>query len=925
MKKKDVNNHSLINNISIDFCNNNTNKSINNNDKAISKDSEILKLFCPDITKINEKDECNWTPLYRSIISGNIKATQVLLNNGADPNIQCSMGETSLYQAVDMEKLEHVKLLLRYGADPNISQIDGLSSLHLAVLKQNIIIIKNLLKYKANPNKQSSLYKQTPVHLAIKNNVDSMILLILANSGGLLTIKDKFGKKPIDYINSEEMRKTVEMLKLEKNNENFSLKKIYFTPSKNNKYEIMNVISKTIKSVSPKLNGLKKNSNIITLKDSGKSKFNFVEIKSGEKSNKKNENEIGKENKSENINNNDDNLKIDLFNSKKDNKNNIYCPNKKSKYFYKNEKFGKMNKYSNNTYKIIESPIQEESSSIISTNKYLKNSKIDSANNNYKNIMTTSFSNSNIKTAIKRNSNNFPKTDIQQKYIRKKSTDKHSSFKCTSSKNIKKELKRNNTEEIKTKKNIFSSPNLKNIQNSRNIKNILIGDLTNKNGNFLTNNSITNSITDTFTNYKTQFTTNSNKAVKDKNSSYNSIKEDKSNIIRNTYNKPKVLINPYLEKNKKFLPENINPILKAKIMRNKNKNFFNSKYKTYRNNQTSKVINIMNKEQKPYIFTNNNDKENISMNIKNSFISGTTRNSNNEKMYSKNSFNSNQSICTFYTYTKNENNSLLEVVEKTKHKIYKKETLPIYKWLQEIDLLVYLPLFIKKKIYSFEKIISDLKSKKIIIAPNDIKKIGIDIPGHIYRIFVKLEIDAELIDKKIYEYVLFLKKEEEKNIKNGNYENEESTQSLYDCCGIGCCSLKKSHIKVKVVKNDLRENKIFMDLDKWLKNINMIKYKDNFIKSGFDKIEFFILQMFSSLPLEEKIFENEINIENNNDIDLFILQLNKDVKLISNKFKKKRSSSVEVDKKAVSKYLLNKENNSRKKLTRTSSNVCAIF
>ena len=183
-----------------------------------------------------------------------------------------------------------------------------------------------------------------------------------------------------------------------------------------------------------------------------------------------------------------------------------------------------------------------------------------------------------------------------------------------------------------------------------------------------------------------------------------------------------------------------------------------------------------------------------------------------------------------------------------------------------------------------------------------------------------------LLIKKIYEYVLFLKKEEERNTKNGNDENEESTQSLYDCCGKGCCSLKKSHIKVKVVKNDLRENKIFVDLDKWLKNINMIKYKENFIKSGFHKIEYFILQMFSSLPLEEKIFENEINIENNNDIDLFILQLNKDVKLISNKFKKERSSSIEVDKKAVSKYLLNKENNNpKKKLTMASSNICAIF
>ena len=116
-----------------------------------------------------------------------------------------------------------------------------------------------------------------------------------------------------------------------------------------------------------------------------------------------------------------------------------------------------------------------------------------------------------------------------------------------------------------------------------------------------------------------------------------------------------------------------------------------------------------------------------------------------------------------------------------------------------------------------------------------------------------------------------------------------------------------------------------MNLEKWLKNINMIKYKENFEKNGFDKIEFLILQMFSSLPLEEKTFEKEIRINNNNDIDLLILQLNKDIKIISNKFKKKRSSSMEVDKNSISKYLLNKDSNSKKKLTRASSNVCSIF
>ena len=930
MSNNESNKENMIINISLIHSNKSLNTSTNKS-KVSTKESEILKLFCNDINSINEKDECNWTPLYRSIISGNLKATEILLNNGADPNIQCSMGETPLYQAVDMEKNDHVKLLLKYRADPNISQIDGLSSLHLAVLKQNIIIIKYLLKYKANPNKQSSLYNQTPVHLAIKNNVDSMILLILANYGGSLTIKDKFGKKPIDYIKSEEMRKTVEMLKLEKISENVNLKKIYFTPSKNNKFEISNVISKTIKSVSPKLNGIKDSNNLITLKDSGKTKINIVELKSGGSNEKEdNCNVKDKEEKKEKENINDI-LKINLFNPepkiKNNNKNNItttYYTYKRANYFYKNKKFANknnifLNNSNKNNFKIIESPIQEESSSIISTNKYYKNTKNNDNSHNKNNKSYSSFTKSN-NTATK---NNIFKTEYQKKYIRKKSTDKISSFQCNSNN----KYKRNNTEDVKSRRTIFFSSSNKNLQNSRNNKKIDLNELNNKTGNFLTNNSITNSLTETLTNYKTQLTTNSNKGLKDKNSSSFIMKDDKLSLSKKSYIKPKIFIkssNNHINKN--ILLEN--PLIKAKIMRNKNKNknknFFNSKNHTFKHFPTSKLL--INKNENQYNNILNNNKENISTNINNSIFAISCRNSNNGKTYSKNSYNSSQSSITYYTYKKNENNNLLEVVEKSKNLVYKNEELPIYKWLKEIDLLKYLPLFIKKKIYSFQRIISDLKAKKIIITPNNIRKIGIDIPGHIYRIFVKLELDAELIDKKIYEYLLLLKKEEEdNNKKNEQKGNEESAQSLYDCCGIGCCSLKQSHIKIKVEKNELKENKVILDLEKWLKSINMIKYKDNFIQYGFDKIEFFILQMFSSLPLEEKIFEKEIHIENNNDIDMFILQLNKDVKFISSKFKKKRSSSVEVDKGTCSKYLLSKDFETKKKMTRTSSNICNIF
>ncbi len=959
MEQKEIIEENTINNISLESSETNKIYEIKN----LEKEDEILKLFCSDIEKINEKDECNWTPLYRSVIAGNLKASEVLLNNGANPNIQCSMGETSLYQAVDMEKIEHVKLLLKYGADPNISQIDGLSSLHLAVSKQNILIIKYLLKFNANPNKQSTLYKQTPVHLAIKNNVDSMILLILVNCGGSLTLKDKFGKKPIDYINSEEMRKTVEMLKLEKNNDNYRVKKIYFTPSKKSKLTITNVISKTIQSQSPKLNNINQ-SNIIAIKDSGKAKFNFIEYKSGEIKNGQND-----DNNKENINNN---LKINLFTQNgKGSQNFCNLPYKKIKFnYYKNANSGNNNIHLNKTSILsnIQSPIEEESYSNISSNKINKNDSVprmsqkiknrsstsvikSNNSNNTNNTNNTNSTNNNNVTELKRYKYSNSQSNCHNKYLRKKTADKISCFKFESNKNIKKndiKSKLYNMQENIVKKPMIKSHSNKNFVNSRNVRNAFEGESTLKNKNFLS----TNSITDIQTNYKTNLTTNSNKVLLERNSLLVKINENKENqekkdgesiiIDTQTYNKPKIFNNmkdkdKNQDKNNKFMSEN--PLFKNKIMRNKNrnKNFFNSKNNTLRHYPTNKILSRINHEPKSIILLNTTqNKDNSSNNIKLSFLSGSTRMSNYGKnTYFRNTHNSSQSLSqmTYYTYSKNDNNSLLEVMERNTENnnfINKKETLPIYKWLKEIDLLVYLPLFLKKRIFSFQKIISDLKSKKIIITPNKIKKLGIETPGHIYRIFVKLEIDAELIDKKIYEYLLSLKKDEEKiiELKPAPKENEESINSVYDCGGCGgCCSIKQASIKVKIDKPIIGENKVYVNLDKWLENINMIKYKENFVQYGFDKIEFFILQMFSSIPLEEKIIEKEMNIDNNNDIDMFILQLNKDVKLISHKIKKKRSSSVEVEKNSINKYLESKEVKPKKKMARASSNNnnCIIF
>jgi hypothetical protein len=129
--------------------------------------------------------------------------------------------------------------------------------------------------------------------------------------------------------------------------------------------------------------------------------------------------------------------------------------------------------------------------------------------------------------------------------------------------------------------------------------------------------------------------------------------------------------------------------------------------------------------------------------------------------------------------------------------IHEKESLPIYNWLKEIDLLIYLSIFLKKKIYSLQKTIFDLSQKRVIITPNDIRNLGINIPGHVYRIFTKLELDAGLIDKKIFEYLLKLKLDEDEQNKysiNKEKEGEKSCQSIYECGSYNCCSLKRAYI-----------------------------------------------------------------------------------------------------------------------------------
>ena len=917
-----------------------------------SKIQEVINIFCKDLTKINALDECGWTPLYRTVIAGDLTASHILIQKGADPNIQCSMGETPLYQAVDMCKLDQVKLLIKNGANPNITQDDGLSPLHAAVFRQNILIIKYLLKHGANPNIKSKIYLQSPVHLAIKNNVDPMIILILVQFNGSLLDKDKFGKKPIDYISSKEMRETIEKLKFEKNpNKKLVLVPSFQTPKKYKNWAISKVYSNTIRSNSS-IRDLNFNSNTV-LKDAGKLKYNIIgtnrhdrykKMKScknlGEEGKNKNNKNIEKiRNKEIVIINNENNIsdlekekenfepylkkrKISFgikeecscvlsdngdssLNERININNSFFIKNKNDRYQkeFEEDKL-KINRLSNIIFPTKKIKINKDIIENIKQSEYSKNlNNFVKIPKNTKSIFDKSYNSYDIE---KKNINNKPKGNIineQNNYkfvqIYGNSKAKKGSFSINPENQRRiqnKSLDINEYNDAKSDKNVITSKYLytKPILGLNDLNNKRL-NLSHTNINYNSSNIISKN---KFEHNKDNNSNNKNIIIQNSNNMNSTNKKNASNIkrlftfmekeninINNSTNNKSNDLNNNKEENSKLLNGNDNNINKS---RNKTKDSYCEKNNSYSNLDCDrKTCNIS------YINSNRNNTSTLNDDsLMNTYL-WKFKTIEDDNVFKKiNGNNTTITTCSF-----------IDLTSRNQNGIY-----PIYDWLKEINLAFYYNLFIEKKIYNLDKVISNLKNGVFNITKNDIIKIGITTPGHIYRIITKMEIDSEKINRQISNFLL--------GKKNSGGEGEMNIlkNSIIYCCG--CCSINNQSKYYS--SNDAKR----YQLELWLERIKMNKYKDNFIKNGFDMLEYFILQMFSSIPIDENILKEDLKINNINDRDLILLQINKDIKYITQKTNKSRINN------SWNEIMLNKniyiEKKSDKKEIGESSN-CIVF
>ena len=118
--------------------------------------------------------------------------------------------ETPLHKACNCGNVEIVNILLSNGAVPNLLNLHGLTPLCIASTTGNVAIVRALLKAKADTELQSNEQRWTPLFFAAHDGQEEIVQLLLEH--GASAKENKFGLTPIMVATQKGYNKVAELL-----------------------------------------------------------------------------------------------------------------------------------------------------------------------------------------------------------------------------------------------------------------------------------------------------------------------------------------------------------------------------------------------------------------------------------------------------------------------------------------------------------------------------------------------------------------------------------------------------------------------------------------------------------------------------------------------------------------------------------------
>jgi len=194
----------------------NIEKLIKDHDKYENNNSQKLKDL---IYYFNEDVDYmiygRYSLLITAVIYSKLDLVEILLEMGANTEIQNPRGETPLYISCSLNKhINMIKLLLKYGAEiNNILRFGGDTVLRIAVSNEDIKVVKLLLDNGADPNLGDDK-NNTPLQVASSNrgDINSEIIKLLLQYGANINSTNIVGVTPLFFACLQENHLNIDTL-----------------------------------------------------------------------------------------------------------------------------------------------------------------------------------------------------------------------------------------------------------------------------------------------------------------------------------------------------------------------------------------------------------------------------------------------------------------------------------------------------------------------------------------------------------------------------------------------------------------------------------------------------------------------------------------------------------------------------------------
>ncbi|TVS84483.1 hypothetical protein COM43_004760, partial [Wolbachia pipientis] len=155
----------------------------------------LEKLKENSFRKIDERGKDGNTVLHLAAYLSDEKAIKLLIEKGAEINIENNNGDRPLHLAAFYGKVENVKVLIEGGANVNAMDDGGYTALHSASLMSCEKTVRELIKAGSNVN-TGNYIGRTPLHSAVFMREIGNVRAIL-EAGGDVNARDHEGYTPL--------------------------------------------------------------------------------------------------------------------------------------------------------------------------------------------------------------------------------------------------------------------------------------------------------------------------------------------------------------------------------------------------------------------------------------------------------------------------------------------------------------------------------------------------------------------------------------------------------------------------------------------------------------------------------------------------------------------------------------------------------